>query len=108
MLWPPEAWGSDWEVRNIVFCLESNSCEVHYHDLIAHALSLSTKDVVYFDISVCDVMIMHVLHSLAGLQENYPGDVTQVSRVVLRSYVRDDLGVSSIAFLKLSPLHYLS
>lgn len=83
MFWPPETWGSNWEVRDIVFSLEANSCKVDDDDLIAHPFGLPAKDIIYFDISVRYVIIMHVLHSLTSLQENYPGNVTQASSVVL-------------------------
>ena len=75
MFWSSKTWSSCWEVGNIVFSFESNGCEVDDDNLISELLSLSTEDVVHFDISVGDVVIMEVFDCLTNFKENNSGDV---------------------------------
>lgn len=78
-----ESWGPSREVRHIVFSLIPNSCEINHQDLVAHFFAFPAKKVIHLDVSVCDTVLVQVLHPLADLDEDYTSDVPEVVRLVL-------------------------
>ena len=108
MLRSSEAGCSCWEVRSIVISFEPDGGKINNHDLISHFVGFPAQNVVDFDISVGDVVVMHVFDSVAQFNEYDSHDISETACFVLFAQVVDYFLVSAVTFIELVPIHELT
>ena len=108
MLRSSKSRSTSWKVRNIIIALESNSSKINNNDLITHFLSFSTQNIVHFNISVRNVIIMHILNPMTQFNKNYSHYISKTACFVLTTHVLYDFLVSIVAFIQFTPIHQLS
>lgn len=75
MLRPSEPWRACGKVRDIITTSIPDSGEINNFDFIPIVGGSTTEHIVNLDISVGNLMVMHILDCLANFNENDPGDI---------------------------------
>jgi len=107
VLWASESRSTCREIRNIISPFVPNCSKVNHNDLISNSLRFSAKYIVDFDVSICDIVIMQILHCFTDLTEYDSSDISKATSFVFISNVLHHFRIALVAVIKLSPDHDL-
>lgn len=96
------------EVGYIVVLFVPDSGKVYNLNLIPNTTRWGTKDVVYLNVPIGDLLVVHVLNTFANFQKDDASDVVEVCGVVFMGNVADYFLISVVPQFELVPVHDLS
>lgn len=107
MLWSSKSRSSSRKIRNIV-SLISNSSKISHFNFLKLIHSLRTQNVVNFNITISNALIMQILNSRTNLHKNNSSHISNFRNTIFTFNIFNNLLISCIIFFKLVPIHNLS